>query len=78
MNFCYLRKTFLNPDDKKNNIKNWCAKPFMKIPFNWHIKRMFKYADTYNKNLYIYAGDYDVTLEEVIERLTILNRYFEV
>lgn len=75
LNFCYLRKTYLNPDDEKNKIKNWGAKSFMKIPFQFHVKNMIKFCDKYGKRLMIYSADYDVTKEQLLERIAIIKKY---
>lgn len=72
--FCYPYRTFLEPTDTK---KSWSFKPFMRIFFDWHIKMMLKFAGAYGKRLFVYGADYDVTKEEILERLKIINRYLK-
>lgn len=72
--FCYPYKTLLDPSAVK---KDWSFKPFWKIPFDWHIKAMIRFAEKYNKKVFIYAGDYDVSKEEFLQRMKILDKYFE-
>ncbi len=71
--FCYPYKTFLDPNQKE---KSWSFKPFLKIPFGFHVKRMVKFAKKYNKRVFIYAGDYDVSKEDLLKRLKIIKQYF--
>ena len=76
--FCSPYKALLNPGD---TVKQWSFKPIsifgwkFKIPFDWHIRRMIRFADKYGKRLFIYAGDYDVSNAEVLERIAIIKKY---
>lgn len=72
--FCYPYKAFLEPTDKEKSIS---FKPFWKIPFDWHIKVMLKFASIYNKRVFVYGADYDVTKQEVLERLKIIDQYLK-
>ena len=75
LHFCYPYRTLLDPFQTE---KSWSWKPFMKIPFDWHIKSMLKYAERYNKRVFIYGGDYDAnSKEEFLERIKIINKYLE-
>lgn len=73
--FCYPYRTFLDPYQKE---KSWSFKPFLRIPFGWHVKAMVKFAERFYKRVLIYAGDYDVSKEDVLKRLKIIKQYFEV
>lgn len=75
LHFCYPWKMFIDLNDKKKSID---FNPFMKIPFQWHIRRMIRFADKYGKRLFIYAGDYDVSKEEVLKNIAIIKKYLEV
>ena len=75
LNFCYPYKTFLDPED---TVEGWSFKSFMKIPFQWHVRRMIKFCDNYGKKLFIYSGDYDVSKESVLEGISIIKNYFVV
>ena len=72
--FCYPYRAFLEPTDKE---KSWSFKPFIRIFFDWHIKVMLKFAGTYNKRVFVYGGDYDVTKDEFLERIKIINQYLK-
>ena len=74
LNFCYPYKALLNPGD---TTKQWSFKPFIKIPFQWHLRRMIKFCDKYGKRLFFYSGDYDITKEEVLERIGIIKKFLE-
>lgn len=71
--FCYPYRTYLDPSQTG---KSWSFKPFMKIPFDWHVRRMLKFAEKYNKKVFIYGGDYDAnSKEEFLERISIISKY---
>ena len=71
--FCYPYRTYLDPYQTK---KSWSWKPFMRIPFDWHLKSMLKFAEKYHKKVFIYGGDYDAnSKKEFLQRISIINKY---
>ena len=74
LHFCYPWKMYIGPDDKTKSLD---FNPFMKIPFQWHVRRMIRFCDKYGKRLFIYAGDYDASKESVLEGISIIKKYLE-
>lgn len=71
--FCYPYRTLLDPWQTK---KSWSFKPFLRIPFDWHLRSMLKYAEKKRKRVFIYGGDYDAnSKEEFLERIKIISEY---
>lgn len=60
----------------RTDKKKWDFKPLFRIPFGWHVKSLIRFAEKYNKALFVYAGDDDMTAGQFIERLNLLKKYF--
>jgi hypothetical protein len=48
-------------------------KPLIKIPFQFHVKRMVKFCEKYNKKLFIYAGDSNIKPDQLVDRVNLLK-----
>lgn len=77
--FCSPYKTYLDPWQKE---KSWSFKPIkvfgwkFRIPFDWHVRRMLKFAEKHGKRVFIYGGDYDAnSKEDFLERIKIIEKY---
>ena len=72
LHWCLPYMAYLDQGDKKKSISFF---QFIRIPFDYHLRRCINFCDKNNLQMKIYGGDFDTTIEEVLEGIAIIKKY---